>query len=60
MTIELDAPATKEALKQKLNSLLIHPLSFPEVCIWYFQKIIDKKSKLPFALRCPFVIQHPC
>jgi transcription elongation factor GreA-like protein/transcription elongation GreA/GreB family factor len=46
---ELDTPQTREALKQKLNSLLIHPLSFPEVFFWYFQKIIDKKSKLPFA-----------
>ncbi len=46
---ELDSPQTKDALKQKLNSLLIHPLSFPEVFIWYFQKIIDKKSKLPFS-----------
>jgi transcription elongation factor GreA-like protein/transcription elongation GreA/GreB family factor len=46
---ELDSPQTKEALKQKLNSLLIHPLSFPEVFFWYFQKIIDKKSKLPFS-----------
>ncbi len=46
---ELDFPQTKDALKQKLGSLLIHPLSFPDVFIWYFQKIIDKKSKLPFA-----------
>lgn len=46
---ELDTPQTKDALKQKLNSLLMHPLSFPEVFIWYFQKIIDKKSKLPFT-----------
>ncbi len=46
---ELDEVKTKETLKQKLNSLLIHPLSFPEVFIWYFQKIIDKKSKLPFS-----------
>ena len=46
---ELDVPATKDALKQKLNSLLIHPLSFPDIYIWYFQKIIDKRSKLPFA-----------
>jgi transcription elongation factor GreA-like protein/transcription elongation GreA/GreB family factor len=46
---ELDAPQTKEILRKKLNSLLIHPLSFPEVFIWYFQKIIDKKSKLPFS-----------
>ncbi|HSX10335.1 MAG TPA: GreA/GreB family elongation factor [Chlamydiales bacterium] len=40
---------SKEVLKKKLNSLLIHPLSFPEVFIWYFQKIIDKKSKLPYS-----------
>lgn len=46
---ELAGPKTKEALKKKLNTLLIHPLSFPEVFIWYFQKIIDKKSKLPFS-----------
>lgn len=46
---ELYGPQTKDILKQKLNSLLIHPLSFPEVFIWYFQKIIDKKSKLPFS-----------
>ncbi|MBU6447109.1 MAG: transcript cleavage factor, partial [Verrucomicrobia bacterium] len=41
---EADTAQNKEALKQKLNSLLMHPLSFPEVFIWYFQKIIDKKS----------------
>lgn len=46
---ELDGPQTKEDLKKKLTSLLIHPLSFPEVFIWYFQKILDKKSKLPFS-----------
>lgn len=46
---ELDAPQTKDALKQKLAQLLIHPLSFPDIFIWYFQKIIEKKSKLPFT-----------
>jgi len=46
---ELDMPKTREVLKQKLNGLLIHPLSFPDIVIWYFQKIIDKKSKLPFS-----------
>lgn len=46
---ELDTPQTKEALKQKLNTLLIHPLSYPDIFVWYFQKIIDKKSKLPFS-----------
>lgn len=46
---ELNAEETKDDLKQKLNSLLIHPLSFPEVLFWYFQKITQKKSKLPFS-----------
>ncbi|MBS0624651.1 MAG: GreA/GreB family elongation factor [Verrucomicrobia bacterium] len=46
---ELDFKDTRELLKQKISSLLIHPLSYPEVFVWYFQKIIDKKSKLPFA-----------
>lgn len=46
---ELNTPETKEALKQKINSLLVHPISYPEVFIWYFQKIMDKKSKLPFS-----------
>jgi transcription elongation factor GreA-like protein/transcription elongation GreA/GreB family factor len=46
---ELNSPQTKDQLKQKLNSLLIHPLSYPDICVWYFQKIIDVKSKLPFS-----------
>ncbi|MES2274342.1 MAG: GreA/GreB family elongation factor, partial [Chlamydiota bacterium] len=46
---ELDSPQTRDALKVKLNTLLIHPLSFPDILVWYFQKIIDKKSKLPFS-----------
>lgn len=46
---ELNRTETKTNLKQKVLSLLIHPISFPEVFIWYFQKVMDKKSKLPFA-----------
>ena len=46
---ELAGAETKDLLKKKLSSLLIHPLSFPEVFVWYFQKAIDKKSKLPFS-----------
>ncbi len=46
---ELDTSETKTDLKQKLNTLLIHPLSYPEVFVWYFQKIILPKCKLPFA-----------
>lgn len=46
---ELDSEKTKDALKQKLATLLLHPFSYPEVFVWYFQKIIDKKSKLPFS-----------
>ncbi len=46
---ELNGSETKSALKQRINSLLVHPISYPEVFIWYFQKIMDKKSKLPFS-----------
>ncbi|MBM3183746.1 MAG: transcript cleavage factor, partial [Chlamydiae bacterium] len=46
---ELDAPKTRNDLHQKLNSLLLHPLSFPEILVWYFQKIVGKPSKLPLA-----------
>lgn len=46
---ELDQTATKEMLKRRLNTLLIHPLASPEIFFWYFQKIITPKSKLPFS-----------
>ncbi len=46
---ELDHAATRDDLKKVLNSLLIHPLSYPEVFVWYFQKIIAPKSTLPFS-----------
>lgn len=46
---ELNSAATKDALKKKINTLLVHPISYPEVFIWYFQKVMDKKSKLPFS-----------
>ncbi len=46
---ELDTPETKGDLKQKLSALLIHPLSYPDVFVWYFQKIISPKATVPFA-----------
>ena len=46
---ELSCEETKVDLTSKLNDLLIHPISFPEVYIWYFQKILDKKTKIPFS-----------
>lgn len=49
LVTELNKSETKALLKQKMLSLLIHPISYPEVFIWYFQKIIDPKSKLPFG-----------
>lgn len=44
---ELEGKA--DELTAKLGSLLIHPLSHPDVFVWYFQKIIDAKSKHPFS-----------
>lgn len=37
-------------LKAKINDLLIHPITYPEVFVWYFQKILDKKfANYPFT-----------
>ena len=46
---ELDSPSTRQDLKHKLNDLLLHPLSYPDVFVWYFQKIIQPSNKLPFS-----------
>ncbi len=44
---ELEGKA--EELSAKLGSLLIQPLSHPEVFVWYFQKTIASKSKHLFS-----------
>ena len=36
-------------LKKHVADLLIHPITYPHVFIWYFQKIIEKKNNLPFS-----------
>lgn len=46
---ELNIPEGAQALKQKLNSLLVHPLSHPDIFVWYFQKIVAPKANLPFS-----------
>jgi len=46
---ELDKPETRDILQKKLGSLLIQPLIYPDVFIWYFQKIIVPNSRLPFT-----------
>ncbi len=46
---ELNQPETQVELKKKLSSLLIHPLSYPDIFVWYFQKIIAPKADLPFS-----------
>ncbi len=46
---ELDQPETQAELTKKLNSLLIHPLSYPEIFVWYFQKLIAPKATVPFS-----------
>lgn len=47
--LELNEPKTRDLLKQKLASLLVHPTTYPEVFFWYFGKVMDKKAKFPFA-----------
>ncbi len=46
---ELNTPQNRADLSTKLNKLLIHPVSYPEVVVWYFQKLLEPNSKVPFA-----------
>ena len=48
---ELEEGASNADLKKRINTLLVHPVSYPEQVVWYFQKIIQPKSKLPLADR---------
>jgi transcription elongation factor GreA-like protein/transcription elongation GreA/GreB family factor len=46
----LSLPEVLRDLQTKLNELLIHPLSYPDLFVWYMQKILDPKHRsLPFA-----------
>ena len=45
---ELSQPETREELKRKLEDLWVHPSRYPDVFVWYFQKIITQ-SDLPYA-----------
>jgi transcription elongation factor GreA-like protein/transcription elongation GreA/GreB family factor len=39
----------KEILHKKLEEILRNPRSYPQVFIWYFQKILEPETKLPFS-----------
>ncbi len=45
---ELSHPETREELKRKLEDLWVHPSRYPDVFVWYFQKIMTQ-SDLPYA-----------
>ncbi len=46
---ELNTPAHAAQLKSKLQELILQPLSYPEAFVWYFQKLFEKKTSLPFS-----------
>lgn len=45
---ELTTPETEQELKRKLEDLWVHPSRYPELFLWYFQKIMTQPD-LPFA-----------
>lgn len=45
---ELDHPETLKELTAKLEDLLAHPARYPDVLVWYFQKVISQ-TEIPFA-----------
>jgi transcription elongation factor GreA-like protein/transcription elongation GreA/GreB family factor len=49
LVTELNIPETMENLKKKIHSLIAHPLSHPDIFVWYFQKIIATKTPYPFS-----------
>lgn len=45
----LEKEKKQDKLKTKLQELLLHPTAHPDVFLWYFQKINQKKSSLPYS-----------
>ncbi|HEY5234902.1 MAG TPA: transcript cleavage factor, partial [Rhabdochlamydiaceae bacterium] len=45
---ELSHPETEKELKRKLEDLWVHPSRYPDVFVWYFQKIMTQ-SDLPYS-----------
>ena len=58
--------AHNEELKKKIEELLVHPAQYPEIFLWYFQKLIqsqdlpfsDKKSKQRFFESFFILLSH--
>ena len=46
---ELLKTKDQEKLHKKIEQLLIHPITYPHVFVWYFQKIFNKKTEFPFG-----------
>jgi len=47
---ELNQGDTKPLLEEKLRDLVAHPTAYPDLLVWFFQKIIaHKNSDLPFS-----------
>ena len=55
---ELNQEPTKAALEKRLKDLLAHPQKYPEMFIWYFQKLVSKEEEdIPYQTaegRCLF------
>lgn len=45
---ELNEPETRSLLKRKVEELLHHPTLYPDLFVWYFQKVVSQKD-LPFS-----------
>lgn len=46
---ELNQPTTRTQLEGKLKDLLEHPVRYPEMFMWYFQKLVNNgKEEIPF------------
>ena len=46
---ELNQAQETEALTKKLEELCASPSKYPDICLWYFQKITSKETSLPLS-----------
>ncbi len=49
LVVALQKGGYHKELQDKVEILLHHPISYPEIFFWYFQKVTSGKEELPFS-----------
>ncbi len=46
---ELESNMSADVLNKKINELAHNSIAYPHVFVWYFQRLLEKKSHIPFS-----------